>query len=64
MDQLIDRLYWYCTDFCIHMANLLGISYVEFNFWLFILFFPLVTLLLLILNIKKYFFKRQVRRID
>lgn len=58
MNDLISNLYWYCTDFCINAANLLGISYVEFNFILFLVVFPLVLFVLLLMNIWRYFLKR------
>lgn len=51
-EKIGTAIYWYCTDFCINAANLLGISYVEFNFILFLLVFPAVLLLLLIGNIR------------
>ncbi len=37
-------LYWFCTDFCIHAANGMGLTYEEFNFLLFVLGFPLTLL--------------------
>jgi hypothetical protein len=58
MNDLILKLYWYCTDFCINAANLLGISYVEFNFILFLVVFPLVFFVLLLMNVYRYFLKR------
>lgn len=36
-------LYWYCTDFCIHAANLTSIPYDAFNFLLFTVAFPLTA---------------------
>ncbi|WNJ18319.1 hypothetical protein [Pontibacter sp. G13] len=54
MDELITWIYWYCTDFCINMANLLGVSYVEFNMALFLLAFPGLLVILLLLNIWRY----------
>ncbi len=39
---------WYCiiksldTDFCINLANLLGISYYEVNFYIFCVLYPLL----------------------
>jgi hypothetical protein len=57
MEKLISSLYWYCTDFCINTANLLGITYVEFNFLLFIVIFPLLILVLLSINIYRYILK-------
>ncbi|MFT5167266.1 MAG: hypothetical protein ACI8P3_002503 [Saprospiraceae bacterium] len=54
MTDLVNTIYWYCTDFCINSANLLNITYVEFNFWLFLVIFPVVTILLLIINVYRY----------
>lgn len=41
-------LYWLCTDFCIHAANALGLSYETFNFLLFLCAFPLTGVGLLV----------------
>jgi hypothetical protein len=41
---MIESIYIYCTDFTIIMANGLGISYEEFNAWLFCVVWPLFTL--------------------
>ena len=57
MEKLTNNLYWYCTDFCINAANLLGITYVEFNFLLFIVIFPSLILVLLSVNIYRYILK-------
>ena len=46
MNWLIERggnAYAYCTDFCINIANVLGLSYYEVNFVMFCLIFPLAT---------------------
>ena len=51
---MINELYWFCTDFCVNAANLLGITYVEFNAILFIFLMPLIVVVLTILNIIKY----------
>lgn len=53
--SFLEIIYWYCTDFCINSSNLLGISYQEFNFWLFIVIYPLITIVLIILNLIKIF---------
>ncbi len=52
---MLEKIYWYFTDFCINMANLLGISYVEFNIWLFIVVLPGFTAVLVMMNIYRYF---------
>ncbi|MEO0471600.1 MAG: hypothetical protein AAF206_18365 [Bacteroidota bacterium] len=58
MDKLLDSIYWYCTDFCINMANLLGISYVTFNLLLFMSLMPVMLLTLLGLNVRRYVFRQ------
>ncbi len=59
MTKIVKDIYWYFTDFCINAANLLGITYVEFNFWLFIILFPSIIILLILLNI----FKTQILKL-
>ncbi len=46
-------LYWYLTDFCINAANLLGLTYEEFNFGLFIVLFPMTLGVLALVNVVK-----------
>lgn len=57
MSEIITFIYWYCTDFCVNLANLLGVSYVEVNMVLFLLLFPALILVLVVLNIYRYFLK-------
>ena len=59
MDKLLDSIYWYCTDFCINMANLLGISYVAFNILLFMFVMPMILLILAGLNLRRYVFLKK-----
>ena len=40
-------LYWQCTDFMIHSAHLLGITYRDTNAGLFFIVWPAVTLTLM-----------------
>jgi len=44
-------LYGYCTDFVINLANIVGLSYYEVNALFFIFLWPVVTLLLIAINI-------------
>ena len=41
--QLGGNAYAYCTDFCINIANVLGLSYYEVNLVMFCVIFPLAT---------------------
>jgi hypothetical protein len=62
IENLGGKLYVYCTDFIINMSNLLGISYYEFNFIIFCIVFPFLTLFIgirfLYLNYSLYKIKK------
>lgn len=58
MHDLIQFLYWYCTDFCVNAANLLGWNYEVFNAVLFVFLMPLTLVLLLVLNLYRYLFRK------
>ena len=58
--NFINWIYAYCTDFIINLANLIGLSYYEVNFFIFCLLFPLLFTGLLILV---YLQKRQLKRL-
>ncbi|MEL6588462.1 MAG: hypothetical protein AAFQ68_00185 [Bacteroidota bacterium] len=62
MAEALTALYWYCTDFCVNMANLLGISYVEFNIWLFLIVLPGLIGILVLLNLRRYVLLPLMRR--
>ena len=44
--ELAGWLYVYCTDFCIHLANLTGTSYYEVNFFFFCVVYPVLAVVL------------------
>jgi hypothetical protein len=51
MDSLISIGKWifmYCTDFMINAANLTGTSYYEVNAMVFVVIWPLLTVVLLV----------------
>lgn len=47
--------YGYCTDFCINLANITGLSYYEVNTALFCVVFPVATIGLLLVYIVQRF---------
>ena len=57
MADFLRATYFYFTDFCINMANLLDMSYMEFNFWLFLVAIPAFILILFALNLYRYILK-------
>lgn len=53
MERLVESLFWYGVDFAVNMANLLGITYDEFNIVVFVFGLPMALLVLVILNLLK-----------
>jgi hypothetical protein len=46
MNEVVSKIYIYCTDFTINLANTLSISYEDVNALIFCIGFPLIALLL------------------
>lgn len=62
MKNLIEKTYWYCTDFCINAANALEISYFEFNFWLFLVVLPSTATALILFNLNGFIKTKAARK--
>lgn len=60
MTTLGNAVYYFCTDFMIHSANLLGWSYVDINSVLLLLVFPATPCLLGLVALWQ---QRQLRRL-
>ena len=56
----MEKLYNYCTDFIINVANLLGLSYYEVNAFVFCLLYPLLIFVLVSIFI---FQKRKLKQL-
>lgn len=44
LTNFVVKLYFYCTDFIINLANILGLSYYEVNFFIFCVIYPVLLL--------------------
>ncbi|WP_338792793.1 hypothetical protein [Bernardetia sp. MNP-M8] len=44
LTNFIAKLYFYCTDFIINLANILDLSYYEINFFIFCIIYPVLLL--------------------
>lgn len=53
MNDIVNKIFVYCVDFIINLANLLGISYYEVNAIIFCLVYPLLLIILIIIYIQK-----------
>ena len=61
LEHLAGLIYAYCTDFVINLANLLDLSYYDLNALIFCVIWPLVTVLLIVMNLVSWVKLKNVR---
>ena len=49
MDKIVKFIYTYCTDFVINLANLVHLSYYEINALIFVIIWPILSLILVLI---------------
>ena len=47
MNEVVSKIYIYCTDFTINLSNTLSLSYEDVNALIFCIGFPLILFLLI-----------------
>jgi hypothetical protein len=57
MNQIFD----WCVNVLIYWANVFGITYKDINVWIFVIIWPLLTLLLIGIIVMQY---RMIRRLS
>jgi hypothetical protein len=50
---MIDVIFDWCVELLVKLAELLGITYNDINVWIFVIFEPLIFLLMLFIIIKQ-----------
>ena len=59
LTDFIAKLYFYCTDFIINLANILDLSYYEINLFIFCIIYPALLLgLILVFFVQKIRFRK------
>ena len=43
---MMDRIFDWCVDVLVYWAGILGITYKEINVWVFVIIWPVLTILL------------------
>lgn len=46
---MMDQVFDWCVNVLVYWANLLGITYKEINVWFFVIFWPIVTMTLVVI---------------
>jgi len=44
---MMDQIFDWCVDVLVYWAGILGITYKEINVWVFVIIWPIVTLILM-----------------
>jgi len=60
MTHWIDFVFYGSVEALIRLARLLGITYQEINVWLFVVAWPIATLIMLLLIVKLWLDKRRL----
>jgi hypothetical protein len=50
---MIDQIFDWCVLVLVYWANILGITYKEINVWVFVVLWPIITLMLLVICIRQ-----------
>ena len=58
MNEVVSKIYIYCTDFTINLANTIGISYEDVNALIFCVGFPMIAFFLVSLLFFQLFIKK------
>jgi len=61
--KIIREIFVYCTDFIINTANVFDISYYEVNALLFVIIWPLLTVILFVVVIFQRFRIRVLKKL-
>ncbi|WP_375562735.1 hypothetical protein ACE193_09450 [Bernardetia sp. OM2101] len=62
INDFIAKVYFYCTDFIINFANILGLSYYEINFFIFCVIYPVLFLALILVFFVQKIRLRKIKR--
>lgn len=61
MEDLIKKVYVYCTDFIINLANILDLSYYEVNTFIFCILYPITIIGLIVIYLIQ---RRRLKKIE
>jgi len=50
---MIDQIFDWCVLVLVYWANILGITHKEINVWVFVVLWPIITLMLLVICIRQ-----------
>ncbi len=58
---MMDQIFDWCVNVLVYWAGILGMTYKEINVWVFVIVWPLVTLILVGIVIQQY---RTIRKLS
>ncbi len=58
---MMDRIFDWCVDVLVYWAVIFGITYKEINVWVFVIIWPILTILLVVIIIRQ---QRRLRQLS
>ena len=58
---MMDRIFDWCVGVLVYWAGILGISYKEINVWVFVIVWPILTIVLISIIVKQ---KQMIRKLS
>ena len=59
---MMDTVFDWCVDVLIYWANILGMTYKEINVWVFVIVWPILTMLLIVIIVRQQIMIRKLLR--
>ncbi len=59
--NMMDRIFDWCVNVLVYWAGMLGITYKEINVWVFVILWPILTLVLITIIVLQY---RTIRKLS
>ena len=61
---MIDQIFDWCVNVLVYWADVLGITYKEINVWVFVIIWPILTIVLVAIIIRQHQRIRQLSKKD
>jgi hypothetical protein len=58
---MMDQIFDWCVDVLVYGASVLGMTYKEINVWVFVILWPILTLILIGIIVRQ---RRMIRRLS
>ena len=58
----MDKIFDLCVDILLYLAKITGLTYNEVNVWIFVIIWPIFTIILIAIVIKQFFTIKKLKK--